>query len=106
MDPPPPTITDEQHCLHLHGPDKEIRIFAARKDCINQMLEIERGTPSPTPETTKKLEEELSMLEAKIKTLKVMSEFLPCPIDQFDRSKDLPNRPLDRLNLRRKPIKI
>ncbi|GFY43598.1 uncharacterized protein TNIN_358931 [Trichonephila inaurata madagascariensis] len=45
-DPPPPAITDEQHCLHLHGIDKEIRIFAARKDTINQMLEIERSTPA------------------------------------------------------------
>ncbi|GFY66240.1 uncharacterized protein TNIN_287851 [Trichonephila inaurata madagascariensis] len=76
-----PKVTDEQHCLHLHGIDKEVRIFAARKDYINQMLEIENSTPSPTPETMKKLEEELSILETKIKTLEgKMTEFLPCPI--------------------------
>ncbi|GFS53049.1 uncharacterized protein TNIN_148521 [Trichonephila inaurata madagascariensis] len=80
-DPPPPTITDEQRCLHLHGIDKENRIFAVRKHYSNEMLEIERSTPSPTPETTKKLEEELPMLEAKIKTLEgKMSEFLVYPI--------------------------
>ncbi|GFY57833.1 uncharacterized protein TNIN_40821 [Trichonephila inaurata madagascariensis] len=80
-DPPPPKVTDEQHCLHFHGIDKEVRIFAARKEYINQMLEIENSTPSPTPETMKKLEEELSILEAKIKTLEgKMTEFLPCPI--------------------------
>ncbi|GFY46600.1 uncharacterized protein TNIN_66951 [Trichonephila inaurata madagascariensis] len=82
-DPPPPKITDEQHCLHLHGIDKEIRIFAARKEYINQMLEIERTTPSSTMETTKKLEDELSTMEAKLKTLEgKMTEFLPCPINK------------------------
>ncbi|GFS43004.1 uncharacterized protein TNIN_267381, partial [Trichonephila inaurata madagascariensis] len=42
------------------------------------MLEIERTTPSPTKETTKKLEDELSTMEAKLKTLEgKMAEFLP-----------------------------
>ncbi|GFY78590.1 uncharacterized protein TNIN_248981 [Trichonephila inaurata madagascariensis] len=82
-DPPTPKVTDEQHCLHLQGLDKEVSIFAARKEYINQMLEIESSSPSPTLETTKKLEEELSILEAKIKTLEgKMNEFLPCPINK------------------------
>ncbi|GFS55233.1 hypothetical protein TNIN_401361 [Trichonephila inaurata madagascariensis] len=46
-DPPPSKVTYEQHCLHLHGIDKEIRIFAARKEYINQMFEIERSPPPP-----------------------------------------------------------
>ncbi|GFX16885.1 uncharacterized protein TNCV_2518631 [Trichonephila clavipes] len=47
------------------------------------MLEIERSSPSLMPETTKKLEEELHILEIKVKTLEgKMTEFLPCPIAQ------------------------
>ncbi|GFX52815.1 hypothetical protein TNCV_3720051 [Trichonephila clavipes] len=47
------------------------------------MLEIERSTPSPMEETTKKLEEELLNLETKVQTLEgKMTEFLSCPIAQ------------------------
>ncbi|GFV42884.1 uncharacterized protein TNCV_2593321 [Trichonephila clavipes] len=61
--------------------DKEIRIFSAGKDYITEMPVIERSIPNPTPETTKKLEDELHILEAKLKTLEgKMFECLPCPI--------------------------
>ncbi|GFT12444.1 hypothetical protein TNCV_4336141 [Trichonephila clavipes] len=71
---PPPPLTDEQRCLNLHCLDKEVHIFTARKDSINEMLEIEKNILSATPETTRKLEEELKNLDAKIKTLEVETE--------------------------------
>ncbi|GFU08803.1 probable RNA-directed DNA polymerase from transposon X-element [Trichonephila clavipes] len=65
---PPPLLTDESRCLNIHGIDKEICIFSARKNYVTTMLEIERSSPSPIPETTKKLEEELLNLETKAQT--------------------------------------
>ncbi|GFT36962.1 uncharacterized protein TNCV_175061 [Trichonephila clavipes] len=47
------------------------------------MLEIERSSPSPMEETTKKLEEELLNLETTVQALEgKMTKFLPCPISQ------------------------
>ncbi|GFY38114.1 uncharacterized protein TNIN_248121 [Trichonephila inaurata madagascariensis] len=78
---PPTPLSDEQRCLKLKSFDKEVRIFSARKDYISKMLEIEKSIPSPTPETTQKLETELRILYDKIKKLEgKMTEFLPCPI--------------------------
>ncbi|GFT72118.1 uncharacterized protein TNCV_2272231 [Trichonephila clavipes] len=65
----PPLLTDESRCLSIHGIDKEIRIFSARKNYVTTMLEIERNSPSPMEETTKKLEEELLNLGTKLQTL-------------------------------------
>ncbi|GFY62843.1 uncharacterized protein TNIN_429041 [Trichonephila inaurata madagascariensis] len=77
LGPPPPPLTDEQRCLNLHGLDKEVSIFTARKDYITEMLEIEKSIPSPTPETTQAgggSEE----FDAKIKILEgKRTEFLP-----------------------------
>ncbi|GFY62439.1 uncharacterized protein TNIN_461251 [Trichonephila inaurata madagascariensis] len=82
LGPPPLAPTPDEHrCLKLKSFDKEIRIFSARKDYISEMLEIEKSIPSPTPETTQKLEAEQKTLEEKIKDLEgKMTEFLPCPI--------------------------
>ncbi|GFY70982.1 uncharacterized protein TNIN_221811 [Trichonephila inaurata madagascariensis] len=81
LGPPPAPMPDEHRCLKLKSFDKEIRIFSARKDYISEMLEIEKSIPSPTPETTQKLEAEQRTLEDKIKDLEgKMTEFLPCPI--------------------------
>ncbi|GFY62465.1 uncharacterized protein TNIN_135111 [Trichonephila inaurata madagascariensis] len=78
---PPTPLSDEQRCLKLKSFDKEVRIFSVRKDYISEMLEIEKTMPSPTPETTQKLETELRTLDDKIKELEgKMTEFLPCPI--------------------------
>ncbi|GFS32935.1 hypothetical protein TNIN_288301 [Trichonephila inaurata madagascariensis] len=45
------------------------------------MLEIEKSIPSPTPETTQKLEDDLKSLDVTINLLEgKMTEFLPCPI--------------------------
>ncbi|GFT35163.1 probable RNA-directed DNA polymerase from transposon X-element [Trichonephila clavipes] len=79
----PPLLTDESRCLSIHGIDKEIRIFSARKNYVTTMQEIERSSPSPVEETTKKLEKELLNLETKLQTLEgKMTEFLLCPIAQ------------------------
>ncbi|GFX60258.1 uncharacterized protein TNCV_283311 [Trichonephila clavipes] len=71
MIPSPPLLTDESRCLNIHAIEKEIRIFTARKSYVTTMLEIERSSPSPMEETTKKLEEELLNLETKVQTLEV-----------------------------------
>ncbi|GFY77103.1 hypothetical protein TNIN_106951 [Trichonephila inaurata madagascariensis] len=51
----PPLITDEQKCNNLKSIEKQIRIFAARKDYVSEMLDIEKSSPGPTTETIQKL---------------------------------------------------
>ncbi|GFY43626.1 uncharacterized protein TNIN_262801 [Trichonephila inaurata madagascariensis] len=77
----PPTITDEQRCNNLKSIEKQIRIFAARKDYVSEMLDIEKSSPGPTTETIQKLEADAASLDEKIKDLEGnMLELLPCPV--------------------------
>ncbi|GFY71895.1 uncharacterized protein TNIN_301871, partial [Trichonephila inaurata madagascariensis] len=77
----PPIITDEQRCNNLKSIEKQIRIFAARKDYVTEMMDIEKSSPGPTTETIQKLEADAASLDEKIKDLEGnMLELLPCPV--------------------------
>ncbi|GFX78120.1 uncharacterized protein TNCV_5134681 [Trichonephila clavipes] len=77
----PQTVTDQQKCNQLHSIDKQLKIFSVRKEYVSQMLDVEKTSLGPTPETILKLEEEASGLDEKIKALEGnMSELLPCPV--------------------------
>ncbi|GFQ81109.1 uncharacterized protein TNCT_578301 [Trichonephila clavata] len=78
---PPLPLSDEKRCAKLIGFEKQAQIFDARKDYVISMIEIEKKIPSPSPETTTQLENEMKSLEEKIKFLEgKMTEFLLCPI--------------------------
>ncbi|GFY45274.1 uncharacterized protein TNIN_4571 [Trichonephila inaurata madagascariensis] len=77
----PPIISDEQKCNNLKSINKQIRIFAARKEYVTEMLDIEKSSPGPTTETIQKLEADAASLDEKIKDLEGnMLELLPCPV--------------------------
>ncbi|GFQ96637.1 hypothetical protein TNCT_509901 [Trichonephila clavata] len=76
----PTQLTDEQKCAKLKGFNKEVYIFIARKEYVEDMLKIERNDDTPNTETMQKLSEELEGLDRKIKFLEgKVAEFLPCP---------------------------
>ncbi|GFS65482.1 hypothetical protein TNIN_338241 [Trichonephila inaurata madagascariensis] len=55
--------------------------FAARKDYVSEMLDIEKSSPGPTTETIQKLEADASSLDERVKDLEGnMLELLPCPV--------------------------
>ncbi|GFQ78230.1 hypothetical protein TNCT_396671 [Trichonephila clavata] len=77
----PTQLTDEQKCAKLKGFNKEVYIFIARKEYVQDMLKIERNDDTPNTETMQKLSEELEGLDRKIKFLEgKVAEFLPCPV--------------------------
>ncbi|GFU22715.1 uncharacterized protein TNCV_762911 [Trichonephila clavipes] len=77
----PQTVTDQQKCNNLQSIARQIDIFSIRKAYVTQLLDYEKSSPGPTPETTLNLEEEAAGLNEKIKALEGnMSELLPCPV--------------------------
>ncbi|GFY64252.1 hypothetical protein TNIN_149031 [Trichonephila inaurata madagascariensis] len=77
----PPITFDEQKCNNLKSIEKQIRIFAARKDYVSEMLDIVKSSLGPTTETIQKLEADAASLDEKVKDLEGnMLELLPCPV--------------------------
>ncbi|GFQ81631.1 hypothetical protein TNCT_620761 [Trichonephila clavata] len=76
----PTPLTDEQKCARIKGFEKEVNIFSARMDYVQDMLRIEKIEDNPHKETMEQLASELQNLERKVKFLEgKVTEFLPCP---------------------------
>ncbi|GFQ96488.1 hypothetical protein TNCT_256281 [Trichonephila clavata] len=75
----PTQLSDEQKCAKLKGFEKEVNIFTARMDYIQDMLRIEKIDDNTNKETMEQLSSELQNLERKVKSLEgKVTEFLPC----------------------------
>ncbi|GFQ96204.1 uncharacterized protein TNCT_211661 [Trichonephila clavata] len=77
----PTHLSDEEKCAKLKCFEKEVNIFTARMDYVQDMLKIEKIDDTPNKETMEQLSSELQNLERKVKFLEgKVIEFLPCPV--------------------------
>ncbi|GFR29031.1 uncharacterized protein TNCT_376661 [Trichonephila clavata] len=67
----PTHLTDEQKCAKLKGFEKEVHIFTARMEYVQDMHKIEKNDDTPNKETMEKLSSELQSVEKKIKPPKL-----------------------------------